>query len=67
MRVVPIKDQTEYAVEDADITLQLKEHFTKDKSVCILSLPLCTILNTACYQKRYNNKITNINSIKNFL
>jgi len=30
MRVVPIKDQTEYAVEDADITLQLKEHFTKE-------------------------------------
>ena len=27
MRVVPIEDQTEYAVEDADITLQLKEHF----------------------------------------
>mgnify|MGYP001190991715 FL=1 len=30
MRVIPIKDQTEYAVEDADITLQLKEHFTKE-------------------------------------
>jgi len=30
MRVVPIKKQTEYAVEDADITLQLKEHFTKE-------------------------------------
>ncbi len=30
MRVVPIEDQTEYAVEDADITLQLKEHFTKE-------------------------------------
>ena len=30
MRVVPITDQTEYAVEDADITLQLKEHFTKE-------------------------------------
>ncbi|WP_347173478.1 DNA polymerase I [Polaribacter uvawellassae] len=30
MRVVPIADQTEYAVEDADITLQLKEHFTKE-------------------------------------
>ncbi len=30
MRVVPIKDQTEYAVEDADITYQLKEHFTKE-------------------------------------
>ena len=30
MRVVPLKDQTEYAVEDADITFQLKEHFTKE-------------------------------------
>ena len=30
MRVVPLKDQSEYAVEDADITLQLKEHFTKE-------------------------------------
>jgi DNA polymerase-1 len=30
MRTVPVKDQTEYAVEDADITLQLKEHFTKE-------------------------------------
>jgi DNA polymerase-1 len=30
LRTVPIADQTEYAVEDADITLQLKEHFTKE-------------------------------------
>ncbi len=30
MRVVPIQDQTEYAVEDADITYQLKQHFTKE-------------------------------------
>ena len=30
MRDVPVKDQTEYAVEDADITLQLKEHFAKE-------------------------------------
>ena len=30
MRVVPLADQTEYAVEDADITMQLKEHFTKE-------------------------------------
>jgi DNA polymerase-1 len=27
MREVPVDQQTEYAVEDADITLQLKEHF----------------------------------------
>ncbi len=30
MRVVPIAEQTEYAVEDADITYQLKQHFTKE-------------------------------------
>ncbi|MFT5250953.1 MAG: DNA polymerase-1, partial [bacterium] len=30
MRDVPIHKQTEYAVEDADITLQLKEHFEKE-------------------------------------
>jgi DNA polymerase I len=30
MREVPIADQTAYAVEDADITFQLKEHFTKE-------------------------------------
>lgn len=30
MREVPVKDQTEYAVEDADITWQLKEHFVKE-------------------------------------
>ena len=30
MRQVPISQQTEYAVEDADITYQLKEHFEKE-------------------------------------
>jgi DNA polymerase-1 len=30
MRDVPLDKQTEYAVEDADITLQLKEHFVKE-------------------------------------
>ncbi len=30
MRVVDLDKQTEYAVEDADITLQLKEHFEKE-------------------------------------
>ena len=32
MRDVPLKQQTEYAVEDADITLQLKEHFQNELS-----------------------------------
>lgn len=30
MRDVPVEDVKEYAVEDADITLQLKEHFTQE-------------------------------------
>lgn len=30
MREVPLEKQTEYAVEDADVTLQLKEHFEKE-------------------------------------
>ncbi|MFT4849471.1 MAG: DNA polymerase-1 [Sediminicola sp.] len=32
MRDVPLDKQTEYAVEDADITLQLKEHFQTELS-----------------------------------
>lgn len=51
MRVVPIKDQTKYAVEDADITLQLKEHFTKElesgnvtKLFNTVELPLVSVL-----------------------
>ena len=30
MRDVPVEKQTEYAVEDADVTFQLKHHFTKE-------------------------------------
>ena len=30
MREVPLEEQTQYAVEDADITLQLKQHFEKE-------------------------------------
>ena len=30
MREVPVDQQTEYAVEDADITLQLRDHFTNE-------------------------------------
>ena len=51
LRVVPIADQTEYAVEDADITLQLKEHFTKElesgnltKLFNDVELPLVSVL-----------------------
>ena len=51
MQEVPIKDQTEYAVEDADITLQLKEHFTKElesgnltKLFSDVEIPLVSVL-----------------------
>ena len=51
MRDVAIKDQTEYAVEDADITFQLKEHFTKElesgnvtKLFNEIELPLVSVL-----------------------
>lgn len=51
MRMVPIGDQTEYAVEDSDITLQLKEHFTKElesgnvtKLFNDVELPLVSVL-----------------------
>ena len=51
MRDVPIKDQTEYAVEDADITLQLKKHFIEElkkgnvvKLFNKIELPLVSVL-----------------------
>ncbi len=51
MRVVPIADQTEYAVEDADITYQLKQHFTGEletgnvtKLFNEVELPLVSVL-----------------------
>jgi DNA polymerase-1 len=51
MRDIPIKDQTEYAVEDADITLQLKKHFIEElkkgnviKLFNEIELPLVSVL-----------------------
>ena len=51
MRVVPVKDQTEYAVEDADITFQLKQLFTGElesgnvtKLFNDIELPLVSVL-----------------------
>ena len=51
MRVVPIADQTEYAVEDADITFQLKQLFTSEletgnvtKLFNEIELPLVSVL-----------------------
>jgi DNA polymerase-1 len=53
MRDVPLEKQTEYAVEDADITLQLKEHFEKEldeantqKLFNDIELPLLRVLAT---------------------
>ncbi len=50
-RQVPIDKQTEYAVEDADITFQLKEHFTPElteaKTVSLfedIEIPLLRVL-----------------------
>lgn len=51
MREIDIKEQTEYAVEDADVTLQLKNHFTKEletgnvtKLFNEVELPLVSVL-----------------------
>ena len=51
MRDIPLNDQTEYAVEDADITLQLKEHFDEEltkgnvsKLFKTIELPLVSVL-----------------------
>jgi DNA polymerase-1 len=51
MRDVPVEDQTEYAVEDADITFQLKEHFSNElkdaniqKLFTDIELPLLRVL-----------------------
>ncbi|MDG2151505.1 MAG: DNA polymerase I [Polaribacter sp.] len=66
MRVVPIAEQTEYAVEDADITWQLKEHFTKElesgnvtKLFSDIELPLVSVLTAM--------EIEGINLNSNFL
>ena len=51
MRDVPLSEQTEYAVEDADITLQLKDHFQKEIEAAntgslfhVIELPLVSVL-----------------------
>ena len=51
MRDIPLNDQTEYAVEDADITLQLKKHFIEElkkgnviKLFNEIELPLVSVL-----------------------
>ena len=51
MKEVPLEQQTEYAVEDADITLQLKTHFEKELATAHtltlfkdVELPLVSVL-----------------------
>ena len=60
MRDVPLKDQTQYAVEDADITWQLKQHFEKELTAAenqelfrTVELPLVPVL-TAMEQEGIN-------------
>lgn len=66
MREVPVEQQTEYAVEDADITLQLKEHFEKElgeantqKLFDEIEIPLLRVL--------ANMELEGINLDENFL
>lgn len=66
MREVPLEQQTEYAVEDADITLQLKEHFEKElgeantqKLFDEIEIPLLRVL--------ADMELEGINLDKNFL
>ncbi len=66
MRTVDLDKQTEYAVEDADITLQLKNHFTKELESGKLTelftnveMPLVSVLT--------NMEIEGINLNKDFL
>lgn len=66
MREVPLEKQTEYAVEDADITLQLKQHFQGELSEANtkklfdeLEIPLVKVL--------ANMELEGINLDKEFL
>ena len=60
MRDVPLRQQTEYAVEDADITFQLKQHFDQELAAAEngklfreVELPLVEVL-TAMEQEGIN-------------
>lgn len=69
MRDVPLEQQTEYAVEDADITLQLKEHFEKELSEANtqklfdeIEIPLLRVL-AAMELEGINLDVTFLNSL----
>ena len=73
MREVPIDKQTEYAVEDADITWQLKEHFEKEleeagtrKLFDEIEIPLLRVL-AAMEVEGINLNTTFLNSLSSAL
>ena len=73
MREVPIDKQTEYAVEDADITWQLKEHFEKEleeagtrKLFDEIEIPLLRVL-AAMEVEGINLNTTFLNSLSSVL
>lgn len=68
MRDVPVADQTQYAVEDADITWQLKQHFEKELTAAenqelfrTVELPLVPVL-SAMEQEGINLDVPFLNA-----
>ena len=73
MRDVPLEQQTEYAVEDADITLQLKQHFDQELAAAEngklfhdVELPLVEVL-TAMEQEGINLNTTFLKNLESEL
>jgi len=66
MRQVPLEKQTEYAVEDADITLQLKEHFEKELGEASIQT-LFNDIETPLVRVLANMELEGINLDKEFL
>lgn len=65
-RQVPIEQQTEYAVEDADITYQLKEHFAPELTEAN-TLPLFQDIEIPLLQVLADMEIEGINLDQSFL
>ena len=73
MREVDLTKQTEYAVEDADITFQLKQHFQKElkaanatKLFKEVEIPLVNVL-TAMEAEGINLNVSFLNELSNSL
>ena len=73
MRDVPLEQQTEYAVEDADITFQLKQHFDQELAAAEngklfhdVELPLVEVL-TAMEQEGINLNTTFLKNLESEL